>query len=137
MAHALAVLQDAGVELVPIEVPEACEIDPVFAHVVPAELVAYLGRERVIVGKDGVDPVVWGRSSHSVEFDAIGYIPLVQRQRALCAIAKERMRRLDGRMTPTVNRVALPIADYRTVDVAAAWNALTSRNTRPANLFGQ
>jgi aspartyl-tRNA(Asn)/glutamyl-tRNA(Gln) amidotransferase subunit A len=38
---------------------------------------------------------------------------------------------------PTVNRVALPLADYRTVDAAAAWNALTSRNTRPANLFGQ
>jgi aspartyl-tRNA(Asn)/glutamyl-tRNA(Gln) amidotransferase subunit A len=122
---------------VPIEVPEAHEIDEVFAHVVPAELLAYLGRERVIAGQDVVDPVVWGRVSQAMEFDAIDYIRLVQRQRALCAIANKRMRRLDGWITPTVNRVALPLADYRTVGAAAAWNALTSRNSRPANLFGQ
>jgi aspartyl-tRNA(Asn)/glutamyl-tRNA(Gln) amidotransferase subunit A len=36
-----------------------------------------------------------------------------------------------------LNRLATPLADYATVDAVAAWNALTSGNTRPANLFGQ
>ena len=47
------------------------------------------------------------------------------------------MRGLDGWITPTSNALPTPLDDYATVDAVAAWNARTSRNARPANLFGQ
>jgi len=135
--QALSELERAGVEIVPIDVPEASEIDTAFSRLVPAELLAHLGRERFVSGKDVVDPVVWQRVSHAFDLSATDYNLLVERHRALCEIAEERMRGLDGWVTPTTNMLAMPLGDYATVDAAAAWNALSSRNSRAANLFGQ
>lgn len=135
--RALGLLENAGVDIVPIEVPEAREIDTVFARMVPAELVAYLGRERLLCGRDLLDPVAWERASQALDVSAVEYIQLIRRHRVLCEIARERMLGLDGWVTPTLNNVPLPLSDFLTVDAVAAWNALTTRNTRPGNLFGQ
>jgi aspartyl-tRNA(Asn)/glutamyl-tRNA(Gln) amidotransferase subunit A len=135
--HALRLLQDAGVEIVPIEVPEAAEIDTVFAPMLSAELLATLGAARFTQAKEMLDPIVWNRAEPALRYSAIEYIRLQRRQRALCRIAEERMRGLDGWISPTTPDVALPLADYATPEKAAAWIRRGTNDTRPANLFGQ
>jgi aspartyl-tRNA(Asn)/glutamyl-tRNA(Gln) amidotransferase subunit A len=134
---ALAVLADAGVEIVPIEVPEAPEIDPVFGPIVSVELLATLGTERFLAAKEVLDPIVWNRAQPALELRATEYARLLARQRALCAIARERMRGLHGWVTPTTPDVPLPLGDRRTPGQAAAWIRRGTHATRPGNLFGQ
>ena len=134
---ALQTLQSAGVELVTIEVPEAAEIDTVFAPILPNELLAHLGAERVSGGKGTIDPLVLSRLEPAFKYAAIDYIRARNRQRALCRIAEDRMRGLDGWVTPTTLDTAVPVADWATLERAAAWTRRSTNNTRPGNLFGQ
>lgn len=137
VANALAVLEAGGAEIVPVEVPETSEIDTVFARMLPAELIATLGRERFLKGKGVIDPVAWERALGGLELSASDYITLLRRHHALCRIEQERMRGLDGWVTPTVPGLPIPVAACSDVEKAAAWNKLATRNTRPGNLFGQ
>ena len=59
---ALRALRDAGVEIVPIEVPEAAEIDTVFGPLLSVELLATLGSDRFVASREILDPVVWNRA---------------------------------------------------------------------------
>ena len=65
------------------------------------------------------------------------YVRLSARQRALIGIMEERSRGIDAWITPTVAVLPEPTADVRDLAMVAAWNRLTTRNTRPGNLFGQ
>lgn len=134
---ALRVLRDAGTEIVPIEVPEAAEIDTVFGPMVSVELLATLGAERFLAAKDKLDPVVWNRAQPVLDYRAIDYERLRRRQVRLCEIARERMRGLDGWITPTTPEPPVALDDYRTPEKAAAWIRRGTRNTRPGNMFGQ
>ena len=134
---ALERLRGAGVEIVAIEVPEAAEVDTVFLPMVPAELLAHLGADRVTANKDALDPMVQRRFEPAMQQSAERYITLRNRQRALCRIAEARMQGLDGWVTATSPDTAVRVADFNTVDTASAWVRRGLRNTRPANLFGQ
>src|SRR6185437_2372159 len=68
--EALAKLGEAGVEIVPIEVPETAEIDAVFGPVVTLELLAFLGRDRFLAAKDILDPIVWNRTVPLLDYRA-------------------------------------------------------------------
>lgn len=135
--EALAKLASAGAQIVPVEVPEAGEIDPVFGPIVSIELLATLGRERFVAAREALDPIVWNRAQPMLDFPAVEYARLLARHRALIRIAAERMRGLDGWVTPTAPEVAPPLDDYRTPEKAAAWIRRHTHNTRPGNLFGQ
>jgi aspartyl-tRNA(Asn)/glutamyl-tRNA(Gln) amidotransferase subunit A len=134
---ALRVLGDAGVEIVPIEVPEAAEIDAVFGPMVSVELLATLGPERFVAAREILDPIVWNRAEPLLRYTAVEYLQRRRRQQALCRIARERMDGLDGWITPTTPDAPLPLADHRTPEKAAAWIRRGTRNTRPGNMFGQ
>lgn len=137
MDNALMALEREGVEIVPVEIPEAAEIDTVFAHMVPAELIATLGKERVLTGADAIDPVARARMLPGLNLSAVEYIGLYRRHAALQRIAQERMHALDGWVSPTTPGVATPLSEFDTVDKAAAWNKRATHATRPGNLFGQ
>ncbi len=137
MRNALGQLEQAGVEIVPIEVPEAAEVDSVYMPIAAVELLATLGVERFKKAKDLLDPVVWSRGERVLDYPATDYVVQRRRQQALCAIAVGRMSGLDGWVVPTTPDVPLPAADYRTLEKVAAWSARGTNNTRPGNLFGQ
>jgi len=134
---ALTALEQAGVELVPISIPEVAEMDLVSSELVPAELIATLGRDRFLQHKDIVDPVAFERASGGLEMLAIDYIRMLRRHHALIEIAREHMHGLDGWITPTTPLPPMPVADFATKESAAQWNLQINVNGRPGNLFGQ
>ena len=136
-ARALDMLRAAGARIVDIDVPEAAEIDVVFGRLIPAELIGFLGRDRFLAQESRMDPVAAARARAGLELAADEYVRLTARQRALIAIMEERSRGIDAWITPTVAVLPEPAADFRDVETVAAWNRLTTRNTRPGNLFGQ
>ena len=108
-----------------------------FAQMVPAELLAAIGKERFIRAKDTVDPLVWKRASPALDLTAIEYLNLIQRQQIVARVVEERTREFDGWLTPTVPKLPAPFADLKDVESASAWNLRTTQNTRPGNVFGQ
>ncbi len=137
MGYALEALRGAGVEIVPMEVPEADETNSVFVPIVPVELLAHLGLARILAAKDMLDPLVWNRLQSADKYSAVDYIRLLGRQRELCAIAQDRMSGLDGWVTPTTLDTAAPVADYSTIERASTCTPRGNHNVRPGNLFGQ
>ena len=135
--EALARLRSRGARLVPVEVPEAREPDALFARVVPAEWLAFFGRERFLADKKDMDPVVQAWASRGLDVSADEYLRNERRRVELIALMRERMRGLDAWITPTVVVVPDPAADYDTVEKVGAWNKLNTQNTRPGNMFAQ
>jgi aspartyl-tRNA(Asn)/glutamyl-tRNA(Gln) amidotransferase subunit A len=129
-------LVDAGAKVVPVTLPPLSELDAAFGGFVAAELVAYLGRERVTANLARMDPVVAARIAPGLSLSAEAFLAMRDRFGSLSLAAREAMRDVDALITPTCPRVAAPVDDYRDSDAAAAWSRQTLRLTRPANLFG-
>lgn len=137
MDAALERLQRAGVQIDPVDVPELDLVLPVFDKMLPAELIATLGRERIEANLDKLDSMLRKRIAGGFEITAIDYVTMARRCATLAKAAAERMRGFDAWITPTTPDVPTPVADCRTVDAAIAWNRRALRNTRPANIFAQ
>jgi aspartyl-tRNA(Asn)/glutamyl-tRNA(Gln) amidotransferase subunit A len=135
--QAMTRLRDAGVRLVEVPMLEAAEIDEVFAGIVPADLISFLGRERLNMNWKLIDPVAASRIEKAFDMSADIYAKLVARQKALEKMMAERFKGIDAFLSPTVPVVPKPTADFQTVELASAWNKLATQNTRPANLFNQ
>ena len=134
---AVARLRAAGARIVTAETPEAEEIDEVFRSLVPADVLAFLGRERVTAQFDRLDPVAADRISVAFDLRADDYARMLARRRVLERLVAERSVGIDAWLSPTVPMVPMPTAGFRTVADVAAWNRRATRNTRPGNLFGQ
>jgi len=132
----ITALTEAGAEIIDVDVPEVAELSALFAPLSACELIAVLGRERFLAERDKMDPVVAGRAALGLETTADTYIRLLWRHRDLCRIMDERMKGLDGWITPTRNTVALPVTDYDTSEAGIKTASKTGLNTRPGNLFG-
>jgi aspartyl-tRNA(Asn)/glutamyl-tRNA(Gln) amidotransferase subunit A len=135
--EALKRLRHAGARIVTLDLPEASEIDAVFRCLVPVDLLAFLGRERMRLQWAQLDPVARQRLQAALEVPADDYVRMAARQKALEHLVHERSRGMDAWIMPTVPVLPHPIEDYTTVDEVAAWNRLASQNTRPCNLFNQ
>ena len=135
--EALRRLRHAGARIVTLELPEASEINAVFRCLVPVDLLAFLGRERMRLQWERLDPVAAQRLQAALDVPADDYVRMAMRQKALAHLIRERSRGLDAWIMPTVPVLPQPISRYTTVDEVAAWNALASQNTRPCNLFDQ
>jgi aspartyl-tRNA(Asn)/glutamyl-tRNA(Gln) amidotransferase subunit A len=133
----VARLRSGGARLVPIGVPEAREHDAMFARLLPAEWLAFFGRERFVATKKDMDPVVQARADAGLDVAADEYLRYEKRRVELVTLMRERMRGLDAWVTPTVVIVPGPVVEYDTVQKAAAWNQLNTQNTRPGNMFAQ
>ena len=134
---ALTTLEKAGVEIVPIDVPEASEREGYFPVALPACLIAVLGRERFLAGRREIDPVIAMRGDRGLEVSADTYIRLERRREELCRIAADRMKGLDGWVSPTAALVAPPVAQFDDHDVGLGLALTITQDTQPCNLFGQ
>jgi aspartyl-tRNA(Asn)/glutamyl-tRNA(Gln) amidotransferase subunit A len=134
---ALQRLRQAGIRIVGRDAQEAGEIDEVFRALVPADLLAFLGRERVVRGLPDMDPVAAERASAAFDVSADRYLRLSARRRELEALMRDRSVGLDAWVSPTVPMLPGPTSDYRSVEQVAAWNRRATQNTRPGNLFNQ
>jgi aspartyl-tRNA(Asn)/glutamyl-tRNA(Gln) amidotransferase subunit A len=136
-SNALAALEKAGVEVVPIEVPEAAERELYFPTCLPAELLASLGRDRFQAGRNLMDPVIAKRTASALGMQADTFIRMERRRIELCQIAAERMASLDGWVSPTTALVAPPIEQLEEPEISMKLALSITQNTQPGNLFGQ
>lgn len=134
--HAVRKLADAGVRIREIDLPEASEIDEVFRSLVPAELLAFLGRARLEGQLEQLDPVAADRLHAAFTLPADEYVRMRRRRLEIVRIVKRRLQGCDAWVSPTVPALPSPTATFKSVAEVAAWNRLASRNTRPGNLFG-
>jgi len=134
---AVSRLRAAGARILNIETPEAGEIDAVFRSLVPADLLAFLGRDRVTTQFDKLDAVAADRLQAAFEARADDYAKMLARRRVVQRLVAERSAGIDAWLTPTVPMLPQPTAEFRSVADVAAWNRRATRNTRPGNLFGQ
>jgi len=127
----------AGARILSAETPEAAEIDDIFRCLVPADLLSFLGRERVMAQFDRLDAVAAARLEFAFDVRADDYAALRARRRVLERLVAERSVGIDAWLMPTVPMLPQPIAEFRNVAEVAAWNRRATWNTRPGNLFGQ
>jgi aspartyl-tRNA(Asn)/glutamyl-tRNA(Gln) amidotransferase subunit A len=134
---AVARLRATGARIVHAEAPEAGEIDDIFRCLVPADLLTFLGRERVTAQFDRLDAVAAARLQVAFDVRADDYATMLARRREVQVLVNERCVGIDAWLTPTVPMLPQPTAAFRTVADVADWNRRATRNTRPGNLFGQ
>ena len=137
MDAALARLRQAGVQIDPVETPDLDLVLPVFDKMLPSELIATLGRDRVEKHAGKLDGMLRKRLTGGFEITGIDYVAMARRKDALAADAAQRMRGFDAWVTPTTPTIPTPLSEVRTVDSAIAWNRRSLRNTRPGNIFAQ
>ncbi|OYU26175.1 MAG: hypothetical protein CFE41_17720 [Burkholderiales bacterium PBB2] len=119
------------------ETPEAGEIDDIFRCLVPADLLTFLGRERVTAQFDRLDSVAAARLQVAFDVRADDHATMLARRREVQVLVNERRVGIDAWLTPTVPMLPQLTAAFRSVADVADWNRRATRNTRPGNLFGQ
>ena len=135
-AAMVAALENAGAEIVDIDVPEAADLTSQFRPLSATELIATLGRDRFLAERDRMDPAVAARAAIGLDVPADRYIRLIRRHRELCRVIADRMRGLDGWISPTRTLVAPPVSDVLDHETGLEVEAMTAGNTRAANVFG-
>lgn len=135
LENALLRLTRAGVKITQVDVPEALEFEAVFGRIVPIELIAILGRERVKTNLEILDPITRTRLAAVLDQPAADYIDAQRRLAALRAAVARRMDACDAWITPTTPLLPTPMAECATLEAALAWNRRALRNTRPGNVF--
>lgn len=133
--NALQRLTRAGVEIIAVDAPEALEFEAVFGRIVPIELIAILGRERVRDNLDIFDPITRARFAAALDQPAADYIDALSRLAALRESVARRMTECAAWITPTAPLLPTPMAECSTLEAALAWNRRALRNTRPGNVF--
>lgn len=135
MAAAEAALVDAGVELVDVDLPGIEERVWLFRSIVPAEMIASLGRELFEAEQDRMDPVSAARAAVGLTVDAVTHVAAQRRLETLMWEAAEAFGDLDGWISPTCPCLPMPISEV--TDAAHLKQAmLPSQNTQAANLYG-
>lgn len=128
-------IQHGGIQVVPIEIPEAREIDTVFGELVPAEALTFIGLDKFRSAKDVIDPVVWQRASVAFDATAVSYLRTQRRFHEIVKIVKQRLKEFDGWISPTIPTTAPESSSVTTVEEAALFNRINTANVRPGNLF--
>jgi aspartyl-tRNA(Asn)/glutamyl-tRNA(Gln) amidotransferase subunit A len=129
-------LRAAGARIIPVTLPPLSDLDAAFGGYLAAELVAWLGRDRVNANIDRMDPVAAARIAPGLTLTAEAFLRLRVRFATLAHEAQAAMAGVDALWCPTCPRIAPPIEPYRTPEAAAAWSRDALRLTRPGNLFG-
>jgi len=132
---ALDRLGEAGVEIVPIDLPEAPEREAYFPVALPTDLIATLGPERFLAIREDMDPVVCTRGDRGIEVLAAPYIQLERRRRQLARSARARMAGIDGLISPTAALLPPPVADFADPDAGLKLALSITQNSQPGNLL--
>jgi aspartyl-tRNA(Asn)/glutamyl-tRNA(Gln) amidotransferase subunit A len=132
---ALARLAEAGATLEPLDLPEAPEREGYFPVVLPAELIATLGRERFAQGRAAMDPVVGARGDRGLEVRAADHLRLERRRRQLCRSAAERLAGFAGIVAPTAAILPPPVAEFADPAAGLKLALAITQNSQPGNLL--
>ncbi|MEP2641604.1 amidase [Roseobacter sp.] len=138
-ARVLQRLGDAGAHLVPLDWPRTDEITTVgeiFAGVVPRDLIATLGPDRLALAQDLIDPVARHRLAVGAGVSASDYTALEAQRAVLNDRAVHRMQDLDGVVSPTSPICAPRVDRVQTIDTAVAFTGRVLSLTRLANVYG-
>lgn len=133
---AFAKLQEAGVEVVEIDVPEVAECRQILHALMTSELMASLGRERFCEGLSIIDPVVAKRAASALDLSAVDYLNALRRHRKLATRAAEKFSGLDGWVMPTVPITPPPVDAVADPVEASRMTQIINQNTQPGNLLG-
>jgi aspartyl-tRNA(Asn)/glutamyl-tRNA(Gln) amidotransferase subunit A len=133
--RALATLRAAGATIDPIELPEAPAREGYFPVVLPADLIATLGRERFAQGRAAMDPVVGARGDRGLEVLASDYVRLERQRQALCRSAALRLQGFDGIVSPTAALLPPPVAEFADPVAGLKLALAITRNSQPGNLL--
>lgn len=133
---AMDALAAAGARLEPVSIPEAREREGYFPVVLPACLIATLGRKRFLAGREQMDPIVAKRASSGLDVTAADYLALEARRTRARQSAAERFLGLDGWISPTTATPPPPVADLEDERKAYDLALGMTRNTQPANYLG-
>ncbi len=90
---AVARLRATGARIVHAETPEAGEIDDIFRCLVPADLLTFLGRERVTAQFDRLDAVAAARLQVAFDVRADDYATMLARRREVQRAGERAQRR--------------------------------------------
>jgi aspartyl-tRNA(Asn)/glutamyl-tRNA(Gln) amidotransferase subunit A len=90
MNAALADLEKAGADIVPVEVPEASERESYFPVALPAYALGVLGMDRFLKIRDKMDPIVEARCASGLDLKAAEFIRVELRRHELWRIARRR-----------------------------------------------
>ena len=124
-----------GAHLSRIVIPDHGELNS-FAQVVnSATLVRYLGRDRVEAALDRVDPVTRLRFEAGLDADMFQVQSLMEARRGLANRVKSNLSHIDALITPTTPNLPIPLSSLSDAEAIVAWQAVTARNVRFANLF--
>jgi aspartyl-tRNA(Asn)/glutamyl-tRNA(Gln) amidotransferase subunit A len=134
---ALDRLARRGVTITDVAVPEAAERETIFPLAFAVELMERFGLERFEANRDRLDPVVAVRLERAIGADMKAYHAAIARHRALVGIMRDRMAGLDGWIMPTTLITAPKVEDFSDPDRGLQLTMGITRNTQPANLFGQ
>jgi len=131
-------LERAGVEFVPVDVPEAPEREQYFPTVLPSSLIAVLGRERFLAGRGRMDPVVAARGDHGLTTLGADVIRLENRRQQACRIVDaERFRGVHGWVMPTATILPPEMDEFEDVETGhAAFTSADDPDTQPGNYLG-
>jgi aspartyl-tRNA(Asn)/glutamyl-tRNA(Gln) amidotransferase subunit A len=133
--RALAALGAAGATIDPIDLPEAAAREGYFPVVLPADLIATLGRERFAAGRAAMDPVVGARGDRGLEVLAADYVRLERRRQELCRSAAQRLEGFDGIVAPTAAILPPPVADFADPAAGLKLALAITQNSQPGNLL--
>ena len=136
---ALRSLERAGVRLVRLDWPDPAELETIrsiFAGMVPTDLIATLGPDRIRQEQERIDPVAMERLNRATGISGATYASLIRQQQRLSHLARERMAGLDALVQPTSPICAPLVDDISTTEAASAFNARALSLTRQANVYG-
>ena len=136
MTAALALLEDAGVEIVPVEVPEAGAREEFFPVVLPVDGLTVIGRERYLAERDKIDPIVAIRLDSGLEVKADDYARRCRRREKLAEAAAGWLEGLDGWITPTTAVGPAKVSAFEDPKEGMRLTLAITQDTQPGNYFG-
>jgi aspartyl-tRNA(Asn)/glutamyl-tRNA(Gln) amidotransferase subunit A len=136
IASAIERLEQAGAQIIPVEVPEVDERTAFVNLLCSVELIAGLGRERFVSMRAQLDPLTVARAEGALSVPATEYVRMFRRHRALCKLYDERMQGVDAWITPTTQRVAAPVPGLGALEDTLAIEAELGVNTHLFSYFG-
>ncbi len=136
MDAAIAALEAAGAEIIPVEVPDAQAREGFFPVVLPVDGLASIGRERFEAERDKIDPIVAMRLASGLDVKADAYVNQVRRREKLCEWAAGQLEGLDGWITPTTPVTAARVSDFDDPQAGMRLTLAITQDTQPGNYFG-
>jgi aspartyl-tRNA(Asn)/glutamyl-tRNA(Gln) amidotransferase subunit A len=132
----LRALENAGVELVPIDVPALRETDSLYTDIARPEVLATLGSDSFEAMRQRLNPDVAHRISAGLGVSAERYLTAQRRRSSLSEVVNATFENLDGWIAPAKQHFP-PVypGDFPSAAMERAMEAHCYGPTRPANLF--